>query len=148
MVNNVSAYYQKYNGSLGTTQLNKGKPSADLRTNNSFTFKKGWSAELNGSYSSGGQYGFMVSKPQWGVSAGVQKTIMKSKGTLRFNVSDIFWTNLPAGVITYNNYLEKWHAERDTRVATLAFSYRFGSNKVQAARRRTTASEEERQRAQ
>jgi iron complex outermembrane receptor protein len=148
MVNNVSAYYQKYTGSLGTTQLNKGKPSADLRSNNSFTFKKGWSAELNGSYSSGGQYGFMVSKSQWSLSAGVQKSIMKSKGTLRFNISDIFWKNLPAGVITYDNYFEKWHAERDTRVATLAFSYRFGSNKVQAARKRATASEEERQRAQ
>lgn len=148
MINNVSIYYQKYTGSLGTTQLDKGKPSADIRTNNTFSFKKGWAAELNGTYSSGGQYGFMVSKYQWGLSAGVQKAIMKGKGTLRLNVTDIFWTNLPAGTITYNNYLEKWHAERDTRVATLAFSYRFGSNKVQAARKRATASEEERQRAQ
>jgi hypothetical protein len=50
-------------------------------------------------------------------------------------------------VITYDNYIEKWHAFRETRVANLTFTYRFGNNKVQAARRRTTASEEERQRA-
>jgi len=147
MINNANVYYQKFNGSLGTTQLNKGKPAADIRSNNTFTFKKGWTAELNGSFNSGGQYGFMVAEPQWALSSGVQKTILKNKGTLRFNITDIFWTNLPKAVITYDNYIEKWHAVRETRVANLTFTYRFGNSKVQAARRRTTGSEEERQRA-
>ena len=148
MVNNADIYYQKFNGNFSGTKLNRGKPAADIRSNNSFSFKKGWSAELNGSYNSGGQDGFMVSDPQWAISAGVQKTILKNKGTLRFNMSDIFWTNLPKAVITYDNYLERWHAKRETRIANLTFTYRFGNNKVQAARRRTTGSEEERQRAQ
>ena len=147
MINNGNIYYQHYNGSLGGTTLNNGKPAFDVRTNNTFTLKKGWTTELNGSYNSGGQYGFMVSKPQWGVSAGVQKLIMKNKGTLKFNVTDIFWTNLPRGIITYNNYIEYWHALRESRIATLSFTYRFGKNSVQAARRRTTASQEEQQRA-
>lgn len=147
MTNNANIYYQKFNGSIGTTQLNKGKPAADWRTNNTFIFKKGWTAELNGSLNSGGQYGFMVTDPQWGIGAGVQKLVMKNKGTLRFNITDIFWTNLPKAVITYDNYIEKWHAYRETRVANLTFTYRFGNSKVQAARRRSTGSEEERQRA-
>ncbi|MES1214713.1 MAG: TonB-dependent receptor [Bacteroidota bacterium] len=147
MTNNANIYYQKFNGTLGATKLNKGKPAADLRTNNTFVFKKGWTAELNGSVNSGGQYGFMELDPQWGIGAGVQKLIIKGKGTLRFNITDIFWTNLPQAVITYNNYIEKWHAFRETRVANLTFTYRFGNSKVQAARRRTTGSEEERQRA-
>jgi hypothetical protein len=147
MINNGNVYYNHYNGQLGTTSLNRGRPAVDLRTNNSFTFKKGWAAELNANYNSGGQAGFMVFDPRWGIAAGVQKTILKNKGTLRFNVTDIFWTNLPKAVITYNNYIEKWRAYRESRVANLTFSYRFGNNKVQAARRRTTASEEERQRA-
>jgi iron complex outermembrane receptor protein len=147
MVNNGNIYYQKFNGNFSGTTLNNGKPAADIRTNNTFTFKKGWTAELNASVNTGGQYGFMVLDPQWGVSAGVQKTVLKNKGTVRFNITDIFWTNLPKAVITYNNYIEKWHAYRETRVANLTFTYRFGNNKVQAARRRTTASEEERQRA-
>lgn len=147
MINNVNAYYNHFSGRLGGTSLDNGKPVLDIRTNNTFTFKKGWVAELNANYSSGGQYGFMVSEPQWGIAAGVQKSVLKNKGTIRFNITDIFWTNLPKAVITYNNYIEKWHAFRETRVANLSFTYRFGNNKVQAARRRTTASEEERQRA-
>ena len=147
MINNASAYYNKFNGQLGGTTLNNGKPAFDYRINNTFTLGKGWVTELNGNVTTGGQYGFMVLDPQWGIAAGVQKSMFQNKGTLRFNITDIFWTNLPKAVITYNNYIEKWHAYRETRVANLSFTYRFGKNTVQAARRRTTASEEERQRA-
>ena len=147
MVNNANLFYEKFNGYFSGTRLNNGKPAADIRTNNTFTFKKGWTAELNANFNSGGQYGFMVMDPRWGLAAGVQKSVMKKKGTIRFNITDIFWTNLPKAVVTFDNYVEKWHAERETRVANISFTYRFGNNKVQAARRRTTASEEERQRA-
>jgi outer membrane receptor protein involved in Fe transport len=147
MINNADIYYNKFNGSLGSTKLNNGKAAADIRINNSFSLNKGWSAELNGNYSTGGQYGFMVTDPQWGVNAAVQKSILNKKGSIRFNITDIFWTNLPKAIITYDNYVEKWHAKRDTRIANLSFTYRFGKNTVQAARKRTTASEEERQRA-
>jgi iron complex outermembrane receptor protein len=147
MINNATFYYNHFNGNLAGTALNNGSVAGDLRTNNSFSFKKGWSAELNANYSTGGRYGYMVSEPQWGVSAGVQKNIMNKKGTLRFNITDIFWTNLPKATITYDNYIEYWHAYRESRVANLTFTYRFGKNTVAAARRRTTASEEERQRA-
>lgn len=148
MINNADVYYNHFNGNLGGTSLNNGTPAASIRSNNSFTLKKGWSAELNANYSTGGRSGYMVFESQWGIGAGVQKNIMKNKGTIRFNVTDIFWTNLPRATITYEGrYIEYWHAYRETRVANLSFIYRFGNSKVAAARRRTTGSEEERQRA-
>jgi iron complex outermembrane receptor protein len=147
MVNNANLYINHFNGKLGGTTLNNGKPAFDYKLNNTFTLGKGWVAELNGSVTSGGQLGFMVLDPQWGIAAGVQKSMFKNKGTLRFNMTDIFWTLVPHAVITYNNYIEKWQAYRESRVANLSFTYRFGKNTVQAARKRTTASEEERQRA-
>jgi iron complex outermembrane recepter protein len=147
MMNNADLYYNHFNADLAGTNLNNGAPAVDIRTNNTFSFSMGWSAELNGSFNSGGRYGYMVSDPRWGISAGVQKSVMKNQGTLRFNITDIFWTNLPKATITYNNYIEYWHAYRESRVANVSFTYRFGNNKVAAARRRTTASEEERRRA-
>lgn len=147
MINNINVYYNHFNGNLGGSQLNNGSPAADVRTNNNFTFKKGWSAELNFNLNTGGRYGYMVARPQWGLSTGAQKSVLKNKGTIRFNITDIFWTNLPKATITYpNTYIEKWHAFRESRVVNLSFTYRFGNNKVQAARKRTTASEEERRR--
>lgn len=147
MINNADIYYNYYNGNLAGTPLSNGTAAARISTNNNFTFKKGWSAELNANYSTAGRSGYMVFEPQWGVGVGVQKSVMKNKGTIRFNVTDIFWTNLPKATITYNNYIENWHAFRESRVANLSFTYRFGNSKVAAARRRTTSSEEERRRA-
>ncbi len=148
MINNANIFYNHFNGNLSGTTLDNGKVVTNLSTNNSFVFGKGWTSELFANYNSGGQYGFMVMRPQWGIGAGVQKSLWKGKGQVRLNITDIFWTNLPKGTITYNNYIEYWRAYRETRVANLSFTYRFGNNKVQQARRRVTASEEERQRAQ
>ena len=147
-ISNFNFYYNDFNGNLGNVPLNDGTAAASLRTNNSFSLKKGWSAELNAQYNTGGRSGYMVMKAQWALSAGAQKQIMKGKGTIRFNMSDIFWTNLPNAKVVYEGrYVENWHAYRETRVANLSFTYRFGNNKVQQARKRSTASEEERQRA-
>jgi len=148
MINNADFYYNHFRGNLGGSALNKGAPAADIKTNNNFTFKKGWAAELNASFNSGGRDGYMVAQPQWAISPGVQKSILKTKGTIKFSYTDIFWTNLPKAVITYpGKYIERWHAYRESRIATVTFTYRFGKSTVQGARRRTTGSEEERQRA-
>jgi iron complex outermembrane recepter protein len=144
---NLDAYYQHFNGKLGITTLDRGITAIDLRINNAFTLKNGWAAELNGSYNSPQQSGFMRLDPLWGINLGVQKNLWQNKATLKLSASDIFWTNLPRAVITYDNYIEKWKAFRETRVASVAFTYRFGNNKVAQARRRALGSEDEKRRA-
>jgi iron complex outermembrane recepter protein len=148
MMNNVNVFYNHFNGNIGGSQLANGNPAANIRTTNNFTLKKGWSAELNANLNTGGRYGYMVIRTNWAMAVGVQKAIMKGQGTIRLNATDVFWTSLPRATVTYEGaYIENWRAYRETRVANLSFTYRFGNNKVQAARRRATASEEERQRA-
>ena len=148
MINNVNVFYNQFNANLGGAQLADGNVAANIRITNSFTLPKAWTAELGANVNTGGRYGYMVAKTQWGLNAGVQKTLLQGKGTLRLNITDIFWTNLPNAQVKYEgSYIENWHAYRDSRVANLSFTYRFGNSKVQAARRRATGSEEERQRA-
>jgi iron complex outermembrane recepter protein len=148
MINNLNVYYNEVKGSLNGAAPFAGAIIGNIRTNNTFTFKKGWTAELNANFNTGGRSGYSDSKVQWALSTGVQKNIMEGKGTVRFNFTDIFWTNRPRSTITYKGrYIENWQAYRESRVANLTFTYRFGNNKVQQARRRTTASEEEIRRA-
>ncbi|RYZ18028.1 MAG: TonB-dependent receptor, partial [Chitinophagaceae bacterium] len=148
LMGNVNVYYNHFNGNIGGAAVSNGSPAGNFRINNTFTFAKGWGAELNGNYYTGGRDGYSMNRPQTNISAGVQKTVLNGQGTVRLNVTDIFRSNYPGSTVTYEGrYVEVWHAVRDTRVGTLSFTWRFGNSKVQAARKRTTASEEERQRA-
>ncbi|MBF9237826.1 TonB-dependent receptor [Hymenobacter sp. BT683] len=145
--NNVVLYYNRFTGELAGTNLNRGGVTMSLSSNHTFTFGKGWSTELNGTYESRQVYGFLVQRPNGEVTAGIQKSLWDRKGNLKLNVSDIFYT-LPARVVSsYDNYVERFYQRRDSRVVTLAFSYRFGNDKLAPTRRRSGGAEEEKRRA-
>ncbi len=148
-VNNVNLFYSRIKGFVAETSVDADYVNAIISTNNSLTIsrKKGMNGEINFAMNTGNRNGVMKDRVSYGLSAGIQKTILKTKGTLRLNITDILWKTYPRFDSEFKTYREKLSAIRDTRVATLTFSYRFGNNKVQAARRRTTASEEERRRA-
>ena len=147
MMNNANLFYNHFNGNLSGTTLNNGRVAVNLSTNQTVTLKKDgqlkWAEIIIRAVCM--DLHLFVRNGQWVQGT---KTFWKEKGQVQLNVSDIFWTNLPRGTITYNNYVEYWRAYRETRVANLSPTYRFGSNKIQQARRRTLGSEEERQRAQ
>lgn len=146
-VNNLNFFYGRYKGNLSNTNLNNGQPSFNLSSNQSFTFKNGWAAELSGLYFAPAVYGFMQTKSQWQLSAGVQKPVFNKKGTLRLNITDITWSMISRADIAFRDYLESFRVTRDSRAITLSLTYRFGNNKVAAARRRTTGAEDEKRRA-
>ncbi len=145
--NSISLYYGKYHGSYAETQLNSGNLVLDLRTNNTFLLGKDWSAELNFSYHSREIYAFMDLEPMWALGAGIQKQFFNKRSTLKLAFTDIFWTNLPSAFIQYNNYEEDFEVYRDTRLATLSYTHRFGDTQVAPSRRRAGGAEEEKQRA-
>ena len=140
-------YYARFEGELAGTVLNNGRPACTLTANSSFTLPHGWSADLNGVYQSREVFGFENSRPRGQVAAGLQKSLWNKQGTLRVNVADIFYTAPVGATATYANFRETFSRAEDTRVATVAFSYRFGSSKVAAARKRTAGAEEEIRRA-
>ncbi|MFZ1704863.1 MAG: TonB-dependent receptor [Saprospiraceae bacterium] len=144
--NNLNIFYNHFTGNLSNTNLSNGLASINFSTNNNLVISTSWTAEFSFNYSSKNRYGFMIMEPRYGLGLGVQKKIFDGRGNIRFNISDIFWTNLPKARIAFDNYVEDWHAFRETRVANLSVFYRFGNNKVKQARNRKTGSEEERQR--
>jgi hypothetical protein len=145
--NNFSCYIGKYRGNYANTTLNDGNMVFDLRTNNTFTLGKDWSAEVNFNYHTREQYAFMNLEPMWGLGAGIQKQLFKRKANIKLSFTDIFWTSLPAAVIKYRDYEETFDVYRDSRQASVSYTHRFGDNKLAPSRRRVGGAEEEKQRA-
>jgi hypothetical protein len=121
--------YAEYKSQLYTQTLNSSGTYWYINGSNSFSLKKGWSAELSGEYITN----FIDSQFSFGdyghITVGLQKKILKSMGSLRFSLSDVLYTNRIRGRIN-NLYLTdaNWYGPRDTRVASFTFSYRFGKS--------------------
>ncbi|MBC6606979.1 TonB-dependent receptor [Hymenobacter sp. BT188] len=145
--NNAVFYYSRFIGDLAGTSLDKGRPAFNITSNSTFTFDKGWGAELNTRFQSGEQYGFLRVKPNGQVSLGVQKSVWDRKGNIKLNVTDLFYTNRVRAVSAYDNYVERFYQRQDSRVATLSFTYRFGNDKLAPTRRRQGGAEDEKRRA-
>jgi hypothetical protein len=139
--NYVSVRGMSLNDEIRTDAFN-----GQLNINNQFKFKKGWSAELSGFYNSKSIDGQFTIQPFSQVSVGVGKTILKDKGTLRLNVRDIFFGQVINGRIDYQNVVEHFRQSRDSRVANIAFTYRFGKTFKDNARRRNGGASDEQNR--
>ena len=140
-------YYTRFRGNLAGTALDRGRAACTLSANSGFIMPHGWSADINALYESREVYGFEVIRDRGQLSAGVQKSLWNKQGTLRMNVTDVLYTTPIRTTSTYDNFTESFISRQDTKVVTAALTYRFGSSKVAAARKRAAGAEEELRRA-
>lgn len=138
--------YNAYSGVLDGGNLEISATTFMANMNNQFSFKNGWSAELSGFYRSKGIEGEIVINPMWRLDAGVQKLILKKKGSLKFGVRDIFNSQNFSGNIKYLDIDAYIKNIRDSRTFSLTFSYRFGKPIKNQQRRRTGGASEEQNR--
>lgn len=111
---------------------------------NQFIINKKWSAELAGQYQSSVLVGQFIIQPIYSVRAGLSVKILKDEGSLKLNVSDIFYTNQIEGDIrNIANANANWFSYLDSRVVTLSFSWRFA--KGQNVRTRKTGGTDDEQ---
>ncbi len=138
--------YNQYKGLLNGDQVNLTGGNYLLNVNNQFKFKKGWSAEISGFYRTKGIEGQIIIQPMGQLNAGVQKQVLKNKATIKLNVRDILWTMRTNGNINFQRTEASFYQERDSRVATLSFGYRFGKPIKGVQKRKTggAGSEQER----
>lgn len=148
---NASLYtnynYNQFRGELYGEMVNVEASNLLFNVNNQFRFEKGWSAELSGFYRTKGVEGQIMIQPMGQLSAGVSKTVLKGKGTIRLNVRDIFWSNRAKGRIDFQQTRARFENNRDSRVAGIAFTWRFGKPiKAQQSNRKTGGAEDEQSR--
>lgn len=140
----ITAYYAHYTGDIAGTNLSAGSFTYNINTTNSFVLPRNWSAELGGFYQAPQIYGYMHLKQEWMLNAGIQKNLFDKKATVRLNVQDIFWRGYPRATSYYNDYIESFKAQRDSRQVAVSFTYRFGKRTGPQARHSGGAEEEKR----
>ena len=142
----TEANYSAYKGLLyGNTGTRSGTNYL-ININNQFKFKKGWSAELSGFYRTKGIEGQISINPLSQINAGVQKEILKKKGSLKLNIRDAFFTMIQNGKVDILNTDASFHQYNDSRVVSLNFTYRFGKPMKSAPKRKTGGAGDEQNR--
>lgn len=127
--------------------LDLGVNGGGLSSQQSFTLSKTLTAEVSGWFNWGGLWGAYVNRPQGVMEVGATKKLMQGKGTFRLSFTDIFRTahwrsSTELGALAI--YAEgRWEGQQ----LKANFTYRFGNNNVQNARRRNTGADEESRRA-
>lgn len=136
--------YSKFSGMVYGEYLEVEAGNFMVNVNNQFKFNKGWSAEISGWYRSGGIEGQIKIRPMGQLSAGVSKQVLKGKGSIRFNVRDILYTQMPRGTINFESTEARFKNTRDSRIGTLSFTYRFGKPlNGNGQRKKASAAEEQ-----
>jgi hypothetical protein len=118
--------YVKFSGKLYGDDINIAAGVLQLSMNNQMNFQKGWGAEVSGWYRSKGPDAQIMLDAFGQLTAGISKQVLKGKGTVKMNIRDIFYTQKPGGQINFKNTEAHFVNSRDTRVANITFTYRFG----------------------
>ena len=135
--------HMRYEGELSGGMLEAENTAFMGNVNNQFKFAKGWSAEASGFYRSKAIIGQIVINPMWRMDAGVQKQILKKKGSVKLSVRDIFQTQRMSGYVQYQDIdlnIKNW---RDSRTVSFTFSYRFGKPMKSQSRKTGGAGDEQ-----
>ncbi|HXB07388.1 MAG TPA: outer membrane beta-barrel family protein [Puia sp.] len=130
--------FRGFNGNNYASTINQ----LNVNCNNQLSFGKGYTGELSGFYTTRARNDIQeLLYPTGQVSAGLGKSVLKKKGTVKLSYRDIFYTNAMEGLTSFPDATEYFKLKRDSRVLTLSFTLRFG-NSYKVSRHQEGASEE------
>jgi outer membrane receptor protein involved in Fe transport len=112
-----------FNGNSYTTTISQ----LNVNINNQLDLGKGYSGEVSGFYTTRARNDIQeLLYPTGQVSVGMSKIVLKKKGTVKLSYRDLFYTNAMEGFTSFPDATEYFKIKRDSRVLSLAFTYRFG----------------------
>jgi outer membrane receptor protein involved in Fe transport len=116
---------------------------------NTFTLPKGWTLEVSGWYNSPSVWaGVFQTNAMGSLDLGLQKTIMKEKGTIRISATDVLFTSPWAALNRFGGLYMDVRGSWESRLIKFNFTYNFGNTQMKANRSRDTGSEDEAKRLQ
>ncbi|HEX2533513.1 MAG TPA: TonB-dependent receptor [Chitinophagaceae bacterium] len=146
----LNGYYSKYSASYGAGRdLNEDVWAANIFVQNSLNLGKGWNAELSGFYTTPSIWqGSLKSASMWSADAGLQKSFLNGKASVKASVSDLFNSLKWKATSDFAGQKSRVSGKQETRQAKVSFTWRFGNKDIKAARQMQSGSEEESKRVQ
>ncbi len=143
---NLTGFYNSFQSPYLGGAIEQSQLSANVHLSQQFSLPLGIKGELTAFYQSPSAYGMFEMRHQFFMDAGLSAKVLKGKGTLRLNVNDLLNTMRFAVKVRQDNIFVDVENYRESRKANLTFTYNFGNSNVKAARRRSTATEDEQNR--
>jgi hypothetical protein len=142
----VNVFNNHYTGVYQNDPIDISFTSLVGNLTNTFTFGKGWSAELSGWFRTKAAEGLLISNPMGALNAAISKQILDKKGMLKLGVRDIFLTQQFSGYARYSDVDVTLNSRRDSRQVNLSFTYRFGKSNIPSERKRRSSAADEQSR--
>lgn len=139
----LSSFYNDFQSAIPSGTLDNGGWGHYLYLANQVSLPSSIMMEINANYQSSLVYGLFNLRPKYGIDLGFSMPVMNGQGNIKIGLDDVFRTRVHEVTIDQDDINLNVRQVRDTRRAKLNFSYRFGNNKVKAARKRRTATEDE-----
>lgn len=140
---NYTTFYNDFKSAIPSGTLDNKSVAHMFNLNNEIQLPGNWSMEVTGKYQTALTFGLFELDPQGSLDFGFSKSLFDKKANLKIGISDVFRTRNSKVVIDQDDINLIVNQSNDTRRVSVSFSYRFGNQKVKAARKRSTAAEEE-----
>lgn len=123
----AQAIYKHFKGVVLNEEKTVSYTQYRINLSNTFRFGKSWTGDVSGYYnSSRKEFIQELLKPDGQLNVGVAKNFAQGKGTVKFSLRDLFYTSWFKGVTEFSGSTETFKQTRDSRYASLSFSWRFG----------------------
>ena len=132
----ANVFNNEMTGVVNNTMVTMGATTAMFNGSVSYKFKKGLTTEISGFYRTAGVEGVFRIGGFGMMNLGASLPVLKTKGTIRLNVRDVLWSQRIKGESKFGNIDAQFQNYRDSRVASITFTYRLAKGKLNGNTRR------------
>jgi hypothetical protein len=141
---NLNLFYNQFNIQFLDEVYDVGKFSGMATITQTLTLPWDLTGEIATVYNAPNVSGLIKTGAFGSVNVGLQKKVLDKKGSLRLNVTDIFYTNRTRNSVEYPGFGIHFNNYPETRIIRLNFTYDVG--KIGDAMRKRSGQDEEKKR--
>lgn len=125
-INNVNGYNNRYHGTFNGEAIDNTQWSATFNSINTFSFGRGWDAEVLGEYHTPSVDGVLELNAYGTVAAGLMKKLVHDRLTFKLAATDLFRTMDYSPRSVVDGVVMQQRFNLDSRVVTFSVGFRFG----------------------